>query len=72
MSQENSGSDTSTNTVLLVLVLLILVGFGVWWMSTHKTPAIAPPDNNGGINIEVKVPASETASPSPTTSPNPQ
>jgi hypothetical protein len=49
----HTDSSSSTNTVLIVIVLVLLVGFGVWWF-TSRNPA---PDEAGGLNIDLTLPA---------------
>ncbi len=50
-------NNSGTNTTLLVIILVIIVGVGVWWFTSHKKPV----SDNGGVNIELKMPAGDSS-----------
>lgn len=52
----NINSKGNTNTILIVIVLIIVVVLGVWWYM--KSTAV--PADNGGMDINVTLPAGDT------------
>lgn len=67
IQNENSG----TNTILIVLVLVAIVGFGVWFFSSQRTTP-ATDNENGGLNVDVNLPAPQNSGTPPPTNPAPQ
>lgn len=63
MADQNS--DSGANTVLLVIILLIVVGFGVWWFTMRNVTTTPAPQQNPGINLDVKLPTGDTKSDTP-------
>lgn len=55
MKKYNSGN---TNTILIVIVIIIVVALAVWYFAMHRTAA---PANNGGADINVTLPGSDTS-----------
>ncbi len=45
--------SNNTNTILLVVIIALVVGFGVWYLTTHKKPAET---EQPGLHIDVNVP----------------
>lgn len=65
LCMDNQNSDSGANTVLLVILLLIVVGFGVWWFTMRTSTATAP-QQNPGINVDVKLPTNDNMPPAGT------
>jgi hypothetical protein len=67
-----SPDNSATNAILMVLVLAAIVAFGVWFFGQGAIPAADTTDNNGGLNVDVNLPAGGTGNnnggnPAPTT-----
>ena len=66
----DDGSGSSTNIVLIVILLLVIIGlFFVYALPAMRDSQAVPQNNDGSIDVNVKLPSGDSTEPTATPAP---